>query len=58
MVRHPHTMLARISPDGPGFEVRSFECPECNHVVIEGVATDPLEEAKGWLLGGELRPPV
>jgi hypothetical protein len=52
------TMLVRISPDGLGFEVRSFECPECNHVVIERVATDPLEQAKGWLLAGELRPPV
>jgi hypothetical protein len=51
------TMLARISPDAPGFEVRLFECPECQHLVIERVDTDPLEQAKGWL-AGELRPPV
>jgi predicted RNA-binding Zn-ribbon protein involved in translation (DUF1610 family) len=33
-------MLARISPDGPGYEARSFECPECGHVVIERAAMD------------------
>jgi len=38
--------LARISPDSAGFEARSFECPKCDHVVIERVATDPLEHAK------------
>ena len=42
-------MLTRISPDCVGFEARSFECPKCDHVVIERVATDPLENAKGWL---------
>jgi hypothetical protein len=24
-------MLARIEPDGPGRERRSFECPKCEH---------------------------
>jgi hypothetical protein len=35
-------MLARISPDGPGFEFRSFECPECERVSIERIAIDPI----------------
>jgi hypothetical protein len=50
------TMLTRISPDGANFEARSFECPKCNHVVIERVAADPLENAKGWL-SSELKRP-
>jgi hypothetical protein len=25
-------------PDGPGYEARSLECPECGHVVIERAA--------------------
>ena len=50
------TMLARITPDGPGYEARSFECPTCAHVVIERVATDPIEQCKAWL-SGELKPP-
>jgi transposase-like protein len=31
-------MLARIAPDGPGFELRSFECPNCEHTFAERVA--------------------
>jgi len=49
-------MLARISPDGEGYELRQFECPKCNHIVVERVATDPIATA-GGLLSGELRPP-
>jgi hypothetical protein len=49
-------MLARITPGVPGFEVRSFECPECEHSNVQRVAIDPMESAKGWL-SGELKPP-
>ena len=49
-------MAARISPDGDGFELRQFECPKCNHIVVERVATDPIATTGGWL-SGELRPP-
>src|SRR5215203_1155446 len=35
-------MFARIAPDGPDFEVRSFECPKCDLVYIERVPTDPI----------------
>jgi hypothetical protein len=27
-----HMMLARIMPARPGFDLRWFECPKCNHV--------------------------
>ena len=52
-------MLARIEPEGKGFETRSYECPKCEHVQIERVATDidPLKFCKGWLSSRELRPP-
>jgi len=31
-------MLARIEPDSPGYDRRSFECPDCGHertVIVE-----------------------
>jgi ribosomal protein S27AE len=48
-------MLARISPGPMGFE--RFECPKCNSVQNEVVASDPMQSAfVGWL-AGELRAP-
>jgi len=29
--------LARIEPDEPGYERRTFECPECDHLMTEVV---------------------
>jgi hypothetical protein len=54
------TMLARITPGAPGFDVRTFECPASDHVhqrVVELV--DPMKsgEVAGWLRG-ELRAPT
>ncbi|MFL6817194.1 MAG: hypothetical protein ACJ8EF_04555 [Bradyrhizobium sp.] len=49
------TMLARISPVGRDYEVRSFESPETDHDDVEQVvAPDPFE---GWLTG-DLKPEV
>jgi hypothetical protein len=48
--------LARITPGVPGFEIRSFECPLCEHAIVQRVAADPMVSAKGWL-SGELKPP-
>ena len=31
------TMLVRIFPDRPGYDVRTYECPRCEHEVIEVV---------------------
>ena len=54
------TMLARITAGPSGFDIRTFECPECNHVhqtVLELV--DPMKSRKtnGWLMG-QLRAPM
>jgi Zn finger protein HypA/HybF involved in hydrogenase expression len=50
-------MLARISSGPLGFEHRMFECPKCNSVQNEVVASDPMKSASvGWLTG-ELRAP-
>ena len=53
---HIKTRLARITPGGPGFEIRSFECPHCEHAIVQRVAADPMVSAKGWL-SGELKAP-
>jgi hypothetical protein len=50
-------MLARIQP-GPerNSEVRTFECPKCEHVV-EQLAPDPMKsDTAGWLKS-DLKPP-
>ena len=50
-------MLARISPGPIGFEHRRFECPKCDSVQNEVIASDPMKSASvGWL-AGELRAP-
>ena len=54
------TMLARITPGPPGFDIHTFECLACNRVyqrVVERV--DPMKSRKtaGWLQG-ELRAPT
>jgi hypothetical protein len=46
--------LARITPAGSGFDIRTFECPACDHVhqtVAELI--DPMKSRKtnGWLMG-------
>jgi hypothetical protein len=48
------TKLARITPGPLGFDIRTFECPACNHVhqtVVELI--DPMKSLKtnAWLRG-------
>jgi len=53
-------MLARITPGPSGFDIRTFECPACDHVHQQVVAlVDPLKstDTAGWLRG-ELRAPT
>jgi hypothetical protein len=53
-------MLARIKPGRSGFDIRTFKCPACDHVLQRVVAlVDPMKsrEAAGWL-GGELHAPT
>jgi hypothetical protein len=50
-------MLARVSLGPIGFEHRRFECPKCDFVQSEIIASDPMESnAVGWF-AGELHPP-
>jgi hypothetical protein len=50
-------MLARISPGPIGFEHRLFECPKCDSVQSEIIASDPMKSNPvGWF-AGELHPP-
>jgi hypothetical protein len=46
--------LARVTSGPPGFDIRAFECPACDHVhqiVVE--LLDPMKsrEATDWLHG-------
>jgi Zn finger protein HypA/HybF involved in hydrogenase expression len=51
-------MLERVSSGPIGFEHWLFECPNCNQVEINVIASDPLKsKAAGWLIG-ELRSPI
>jgi hypothetical protein len=49
--------LARISPGPSGYDLRTFECSKCEHVLKEMISTDPMKSDKvGWL-AGELKAP-
>lgn len=47
-------LLARIEAGPANSDLRTFECPKCEHV-IKKVIEDPLNNT-GWL-AGELKPP-
>ena len=50
-------ILARITPGRLNFDLRTFECVRCDHVMKSLVAADPMQsDLLGWLFG-ELRPP-
>jgi hypothetical protein len=53
-----HMKLARTSPGPTGFELKRFDCSECDHVEQIAVPSDdPMKsDAVGWFLG-ELQPP-
>ena len=44
-------MLARITPGPDGFDIRTFECPACDHVHQMMVELDPMQSphTTGWL---------
>jgi hypothetical protein len=49
-----HMSLARITRGPLGFDIRTFECPTCDHVhQITVDMVDPMKSQKtnGWLLG-------
>jgi hypothetical protein len=50
-------MLSRISPGPTGFELRTFDCSNCEHVEKIAITSDPMKSGDvGWLVG-ELQPP-
>jgi hypothetical protein len=50
-------MLAQIEHGPAGADLRTFECPKCEHVQ-KMLAEDPLKSANtGWTASGGLRPP-
>lgn len=51
--------LVRIKPGRLNFDLRTFECVNCNHVEKTLAAADPMRspDALGWLLS-ELRSPT
>jgi hypothetical protein len=34
--------LTLVTPGSPGFEIRSLECPECEHAIAQRIAVDPI----------------
>jgi hypothetical protein len=53
-------MLAGITLTPSGFDIRTFECPACDHIHQQVVELpDPMKsfETAGWLRG-ELRAPT
>jgi hypothetical protein len=51
------TMLARMAPGPAGYELRTFECPGCDHVQRALVVSDPMSgDARDWLRS-ELKSP-
>ena len=51
-------LLERVSPGPIGFERRLFECPKCDHVEMNVIASTPFaSKAAGWR-AGELTAPT
>jgi hypothetical protein len=44
-------MLARIESGPAHSDLRTFECPKCEHVQ-KIVVEDPMKSASGWQYGG------
>jgi hypothetical protein len=58
--RPPTTKLARITHGPSGIDIRTLECPACDHVhqrVVELVDPMKSSETAGWF-NGELRAPT
>jgi hypothetical protein len=49
------TMLARVTPGPIGFDIRTFECPACDHVhqTVADLLIDPMKSLRTntWLRG-------
>jgi hypothetical protein len=54
------TLLARITPGPIGFDIRTFECPACDHAhqTVADLLIDPMKSVttNAWLRGQLLAP--
>ena len=51
-------MLAGVEPGPAGSDLRTFECPKCEHV-LRTMVEDPMKsDALGWLASPDLRSPT
>ena len=50
--------LARVAPGPSGYDLRTFECSKCEHVLKEMISTDPMKSDKTGWLAGELKAPA
>jgi hypothetical protein len=48
-------MLTRITPGPGGSDLRTFECPKCEHV-HKSVVEDPMKSVSFWQ-NSDLKPP-
>jgi hypothetical protein len=53
----PRRTIAGHWPGPSGFDLRTFECGKCEHVLNETVATDPMKSSLSGWLDGELKAP-
>ena len=49
--------LARIMPGPKGFDIRTFECAKCEHVLTLSVEHDPMKSSGAGWQHSNLRPP-
>lgn len=51
-------MLASIAPGPEGFDLRTFECRQCDHSFVTAVARDPMNAVSAGWIAGELKAPI
>ena len=51
-------ILAGIAPGPAEFELRTFDCSNCDHVEYIAIASDPLKSGDVAWFVGELQPPA
>jgi hypothetical protein len=51
-------LLERVSPGPIGFERRLFECPKCDHVEMNVIASTPFASKAACWRAGELTAPT
>lgn len=47
--------LAGIAPGPSGYDLRTFECGKCEHVLKEVISTDPMKVRQSWMVGRRIK---